>query len=483
MADNIEDCFIFTWHLDNISFWPFEDNESIDSPPFIVDALKKAKWQLIFYTSENYPVVEIYLKRLDKCEEPSPIKVKYEFSFFSEKKLLIKSEPLVETFENFGSLDSGTFLEREAFLVKGANNLLQDNLTICCKMWKCGGDMVESVEYVARARMGVERRSFDWDVHQFSTLGPKTKSTYNIRSVSDDKLIMSLHLFVAAKGIICLKLINYCENKCVVRLRSWNLHDSATSEQNAESFHDAIYRKLYFPLHFTKNDVLGTKCFKYRNDVLTLRCECAFSTGMAFNEIESIVYGCDTPSSNNVVSDPVKEKEAELSNIVIRNLKLVLREHDTRLKTKSICLPAHKCILGACSPVFRALFTTKKVDECVHVEDLDDDTVRCMLHYVYTGELKGLEWKSACKLYDAAVKYKILSLKEDCSSFLKAHLSPSNSCNALILADKNEDDDLKKTVQNFIVEHGKGIVNSDAWEKLMETHLKLAADTMVQKFK
>ncbi|GFY37734.1 hypothetical protein TNIN_398941 [Trichonephila inaurata madagascariensis] len=61
--------------------------------------------------------------------------------------------------------------------------------------------------------------------------------------------------------------------------------------------------------------------------------------------------------------------------------------------------------------------------------------------------------------------------------------SPLKTLHCPIHADKNEDDDLKKTVQNFIVEHGKGIVNSDAWEKLMKTHIKLAVDTLVLTFK
>ncbi|GFY37733.1 MATH domain-containing protein [Trichonephila inaurata madagascariensis] len=184
MAGNVEDCFIFTWNIENISFWPLEENEAIGSPPFIVDALKKTKWQLCFYPSVSFsifkPTVQIYLKRLEDREVPSPIKVKHEFSFFSEKKLLIKCEPLVETFETFGCTDLGLFLEKEIFLVKGTNNLLQDNLTICCKIWKCDGDMVKSVEYVARTRMGVERRSFDWDVEQFAFGSQKKAPQYPI---------------------------------------------------------------------------------------------------------------------------------------------------------------------------------------------------------------------------------------------------------------------------------------------------------------
>ncbi|GFV49876.1 speckle-type POZ protein [Trichonephila clavipes] len=472
-----ENCFIFKWDIENISFWSQKEDEGIKSPPFIVETLGGTKWQLIFDPNEED--FEICLKRHEDCEWPSPIGIDYEYSIFSGKKIIARSYRFYHTFHEANDSDVGADLVKEKTFPE---SLPQDTLTICCKMWRCAGCMEERIECVARTRIGVERRSFDWAVEEFSDLGSKTRSAYIIRSVSEGKRIMSLNLFIAAEGIICLKLNALCENLCAFHLR-WRILDaSGASEQNTNfeySCHDTLYKKLYFPFHLKRDELITAKYPCFVNDVLTLRCECAFSTGIAFSGIESIAYGCGASSMNSAVSNP-------LSNIVARNLKSVLREQlfcDTKLKTKTRCLPAHKCILGASSPVFKALFTKEGVEECVNVEDLDDDAVERMLQYVYLGELGGLEWESACKLHDVAAKFEILCLKKECSSFLKANLTPRKACEALIHADKKKDDDLKKAVQNFIVEHSKDIINSDAWKQLMGTHLQLAADTMIQKFK
>ncbi|GFS47562.1 hypothetical protein TNIN_116671 [Trichonephila inaurata madagascariensis] len=107
------------------------------------------------------------------------------------------------------------------------------------------------------------------------------------------------------------------------------------------NFHDPLYKELYFPFHLKKDELITAIYSSFVNNGLTLRCECAFSTGIAFSGIESIVYGCNTSSMNSAVSDP-------LSNIVARNLKSVLREQlfcDTKLKTKP-AVSAHKCVFS-----------------------------------------------------------------------------------------------------------------------------------------
>ncbi|GFY77968.1 TD and POZ domain-containing protein 1-like [Trichonephila inaurata madagascariensis] len=484
MGGNKNKSFIFTWNVENYSLSLQKKGEHIASPPFIAETIEKTKWNLIFFPAGNQDekYIAIYLKRHKDCKGPPAIEIEYELSLSIGSELVLKSSVFLHSFLKGQVWVVRNFLKKEkVFPEKGVDNLPQDTLTICCKMWKCVGSMEERVECVARTRIGVERKSFDWAVEQVSDLESKTRSTYIIRSVSEGKRIMSLNFFIAAEGIICLKLNTLCENLYAFHLRGWILDASGALEQNTIfecNFHDTLYKKLYFPFHLKKDELITTIYSSFVNDELTLRCECAFSTGIAFSGIESIVYGCNTSSMNSAVSDP-------LSNIVARNLKSVLREQlfcDTKLKTKTRCFPAHKCILGACSPVFKALFTKEGVEECVNVEDLDDDAVEQMLQYVYLGELGGLEWESACKLHDVAAKFEILCLKNECSSFLKTDLTPSKACEALIHADKKKDDDLKKAVQNFIVEHGKDIINSNAWKELMGTHLQLAADTMILKF-
>ncbi|GFQ99379.1 tdpoz3 [Trichonephila clavata] len=137
---------------------------------------------------------------------------------------------------------------------------------------------------------------------------------------------------------------------------------------------------------------------------------------------------------------------------------------DVKLRTTTQTFHTHKVILSARSSVLRAMFSTdmkEKIQEYVDVPDLENDTVRRMLQYVYTNSLEGLQWESALKLYVAAAKYEIVTLKNRCSSFLKCNLCPNNLCDVLVLADKHGDGDLKKSAQICALEHKHDVFNSD----------------------
>ncbi|XP_055951763.1 uncharacterized protein LOC129987826 isoform X2 [Argiope bruennichi] len=120
---------------------------------------------------------------------------------------------------------------------------------------------------------------------------------------------------------------------------------------------------------------------------------------------------------------------------------------DAKLKTATEIFPVHKVVLSAQSPVFKSMFTTdmkEKTNDFVEIEDLDADTVREMLFFMYSDILDNLEYERAKNLYFAADKYNIISLKQKCSDFLKQNLQHLNCCDVLLLADKHQDNDLKR---------------------------------------
>ncbi|GFY76919.1 hypothetical protein TNIN_131481 [Trichonephila inaurata madagascariensis] len=81
-------------------------------------------------------------------------------------------------------------------------------------------------------------------------------------------------------------------------------------------------------------------------------------------------------------------------------------------------------------------------------------------------------------LYEAADKYEILALREKCSAFLEDHLSHTNVCDALVLADIHQDNDFKDVVQTYIIDHNNGVFRSEEWISLMKNNSELAAETM-----
>ncbi|GFS84082.1 TD and POZ domain-containing protein 1 [Nephila pilipes] len=494
MSSDTENYFMFTWHIENFSFSWQNKNENMKSPSFIVETMDKSKWCLIIYPAgcqiaEDY--VSIYLGRLGDSKGPSDIEIEFELYLSTDSGRLISMGVSNGIFQNGVLVGFGECLEKEElFHLKRASFLPQDTLTVTCKMWKSTEHLKQRGRCVARTRIGVERSSFVWAVERFSSFGSDEKNTYEIVATKENEIAVSLNLFEAAEELICLEFTAAKEIP-VFRFRLFILCAAGDAELVSEkeyNFMDSRVIKLYFPFHLAKKEMFARKEFYLPNDVLTLRCECAFTTESAASEIESTLYGCNTPSIEDE-NLPENAKKLMLSNTLKENLKSWFRKplfSDTEVKTQTNTFPAHKIILSARSPVFKAMFTKEMretIDKCVHIDDFCDDTVQRMLFYMYTDELQDLEWDSACDLYAAADKYAILSLKEECSSFLKANLSPSNACEALVLADRHSDFGFKRILQKFILRKKKLIMNSKAWEQLLESHMKLAADTMTFKFK
>jgi len=106
-------------------------------------------------------------------------------------------------------------------------------------------------------------------------------------------------------------------------------------------------------------------------------------------------------------------------------------------------LPAHKVVLAASSPYFKASFTSElpggksgnefPVDIPAFLPDTE--SIEELLNYVYTGEVEISE-ENAKKLFVVADFYDILSLREACAEFLLINLKPSNCLAIQIFAER-----------------------------------------------
>ncbi|GIY39913.1 TD and POZ domain-containing protein 5 [Caerostris extrusa] len=92
--------------------------------------------------------------------------------------------------------------------------------------------------------------------------------------------------------------------------------------------------------------------------------------------------GIDTSS---ICKHDVERKESGISPDVNADLKSLFSEgtlSDMQIRTSTEMFPVHSQILGARSPVFRAMFSTdmkERTKECVDITDLDSETVRRMI--------------------------------------------------------------------------------------------------------
>ncbi|GIX99917.1 TD and POZ domain-containing protein 1 [Caerostris extrusa] len=486
-----EKCFTFTWKLENMSYCWQNNKEPIFSPKFVVDALEGTKWRLSLYPRRaevgNY--IGYFLNRDKDCSSGvNDIEINYVLSFMAadgsvlqEYKAInrIMSKDKGEGFPTFVTRNKVFFKERFRFLP-------DDTLTARCRMWRSDGKTTEDGKIYARTRIRVESRSVGWNIEKFSQLEPYKAITFPINSTKENKQLMNLDLYLTGgqkfEEVLHFKL-TAVDRKIKMSTIQLSLLDNAggkTECVKGEVWFNSpenLHRQLTFQT--TRNRLMAAKDVYLLNDVLSVLCECTFSTGVVLGEIEAV--HCNDKDS--IPEQSIANLADELFVLKV-NLRSSFEEgfmSDVKLKAKTCSFPAHKVILSARSPVFKAMFSSdmrESMCDIVDIRDMDDDTVRRMLQFMYTADVDDLGWSSASDLYAAADKYEVLTLKEKCSCYLKANLRPSNACEALIFSDLHQEEGLKHAVQDFILKHSWEVMNSDEWKQLMETDLKLAAETM-----
>ncbi|KAF7253103.1 hypothetical protein EG68_06838 [Paragonimus skrjabini miyazakii] len=136
---------------------------------------------------------------------------------------------------------------------------------------------------------------------------------------------------------------------------------------------------------------------------------------------------------------------------------------------------AHKAILAARSPVFAAMFEHGMEESRanrVEITDMEPETLAEVLHYIYTGQVFGLD-KLAHELLAAADKYQLERLKTMCEEALVESLTVENSCDILGLADMHNADQLKSHTLEFIMLHAHDVCETEGYEQLVRHRPRL----------
>ncbi|CAL1283216.1 unnamed protein product [Larinioides sclopetarius] len=475
-------CFTFMWSVENINY--YWKKEFIRSPTFVINALQESNYFLNLYLDGlgNDNCIHFFLNNLI---DSSSNKIDCELAYLSNDGAVLKSV------ERLNVKSTGLFIEKkEVFVNNRSSYRPKDKLILRCKIWKRDGEMTEDVQCFARTRICIKREAFLWNIQNFSSLHSEEKCTYQIKSMPSNEVLMSFDLLIknpyTDEDSINIQPVS--ENGkikyCVFYIMPLNGPGSADQSIKKEILFSDNKKPKLFTLPFSKNDLIARKDLCLPNDVLSLRCECTYTTGDIIEEIESVFYGCDGLSSIEADNKRFDEENtsAVSKRILNDDLKSLFHDDflsDIKLKTSTKTFSAHKSILSARSPVFKAMFSNnmkEKLTDCVEIKDIDSETVFRMLLYVYTAEIQDLPCENVCELYRAADIYQILALRDECSTYIKSNLSPINACEVLILADMHQDEYLKASVQEFIFNHD--VLNSEEWKLLIKNHAKLAADTM-----
>ncbi|KAL6603149.1 hypothetical protein ACP70R_043510 [Stipagrostis hirtigluma subsp. patula] len=122
---------------------------------------------------------------------------------------------------------------------------------------------------------------------------------------------------------------------------------------------------------------------------------------------------------------------------------------------------AHKSILAARSPVFRAEFfgdMKERSSQCVQIEDMEAAVFKAMLHFIYTDTAPELEGPSeaagtmAQHLLAAADRYGLDRLKLICEGKLVGGIDVDTAATTLALAEQHNCSLLKNKCVEFITE-------------------------------
>ncbi|KAL7293615.1 hypothetical protein TKK_0012700 [Trichogramma kaykai] len=127
---------------------------------------------------------------------------------------------------------------------------------------------------------------------------------------------------------------------------------------------------------------------------------------------------------------------------------------DVKLRTASgEEIPAHRLILAAASPVFKAMFTHDMIEnknQLVDMADVSHETAVEMLRYIYTGSVANNETSLTLNLLAAADKYQLQDLKNKCEQQLSSNLSTKNVYEMLNIANMYSAKNLKKEAVDLV---------------------------------
>ncbi|GIY85405.1 TD and POZ domain-containing protein 4 [Caerostris extrusa] len=477
--------FAITWKIKNFSYCFYGERQTIESPEFYAENVRQTKWILKISQEDALPShFTVLIKRAEEDYGPASVKLNLKICVLSNKGFSVKREDLVNTEFSKGT-EKGfqKLLERAAlFATRKEEFLPEDTLTVHCQFWEVYTTSTETEYVSALSQRAVDRELFLLTLSDFSELNPGDSSEVNLQMLfSEDGTCMFFpdraHLSVMERNDyeekleLCIFFDDDVGEFFSCKISVFDVEGQKLNcgkfDFHYDQYGPRILRCVLLP---TKWDLMAKESLYLPADTLTFHCELIIVTGGVSHLIK------DSPRR---MEDLYFEAECTSSS-ALDDFKNIYSDGflcDVDLQTGAESFPAHKVVLSARSPVFKAMFVNdmkETVAKRVDLPDLDGGTVRRLLLYMYSDAVECMEWDSVRNLYAAADKYAIESLKTKCSTILKGILTPSQACDLLVLADMHRDYDLKNFAQDFISENDECILGSNSWMELEQKNPQLA---------
>lgn len=159
---------------------------------------------------------------------------------------------------------------------------------------------------------------------------------------------------------------------------------------------------------------------------------------------------------------------------------------DFTINVKDREFKIHKAILAARSPVFASMLQhdfKEKQDNTVDLSDYDPDVFEDFLGYLYSGNSERISTENVAELYEAAEKYDIPTLKEECRCFMKGNISDDSFCDIISLAITYEDKDLLDHATKYFIENTEKILLTVQWQKFLKENTVPGNELYIKSFR
>lgn len=125
---------------------------------------------------------------------------------------------------------------------------------------------------------------------------------------------------------------------------------------------------------------------------------------------------------------------------------------------------AHKIILSASSPYFRAMFTNDLLAESkqseIVIRDIDEQAMEMLVDFCYSSKIT-IDEKTVQTLLPASCLLQIHEVQDYCSEFLRSQLDPSNCLGIRAFADTHSCQELLRLADRYLQNNFVDIVESD----------------------
>ena len=152
----------------------------------------------------------------------------------------------------------------------------------------------------------------------------------------------------------------------------------------------------------------------------------------------------------------------------LNDLRLHSELCDVVLKIGDREFSAHKVVLSANSPYFRAMFSsnyTEVTQEHVDLHGITPDALEAVIQYFYTSKLH-ISTGNVQEVLPAACMFQITAVRDACCEFMRRHLGINNCLGVRAFADMHSCPQLQRLAESFAKQHFQEVVRSEEFLQL-----------------